>query len=168
MTWWNHWEDYGDPSVGQSVTVAGVFLLFILLVLLLSVLAAVFLGLCVYNDAQYRRNPNAGVWGVFSGLFSIVALVYLIVALTSKNQPERCLRCGNFLPPSYPGSPSPAVCPVCGQPAPFLPPEQAALYARRRRRYLILWIVMLAACFVLALVMAALVILSLSSLASAY
>ncbi len=142
---WGHTQDYSQIRVEFSF-----FAIALAAVGLLAVLAAVFLGLCVYNDAKCRRNPNAGVWGVFSGLFSIVALVYLIVALTSKNQPERCLRCGNFLPPSYPGSPSPAVCPVCGQPAPFLPPEQAALYARRRRRYLILWIVMLAVIVALA------------------
>ena len=55
MTWWNHWEDYGDPSVGQSVTVAGVFLLFILLVLLLSVLAA---ELGPWAPMQKRRQET--------------------------------------------------------------------------------------------------------------
>ena len=129
---------------------AVVYILLLLLGALLAILGAVFLGLCVYNDALSRQNPNAGMWGVLCGFFgAIVALIYLIIVTTSKNQPPRCVRCGSFLPPPVPGGPAGPVCPVCGLPAAVLPAEQMRLYAGRRRRYLILWIVMLAAAFIL-------------------
>ena len=94
-------------------------------------MGAVFLGLCVYNDALSRQNPNAGMWGVLCGFFgAIVALIYLIIVTTSKNQPPRCVRCGSFLPPPVPGGPAGPVCPVCGLPAAVLPAEQMAACRR--------------------------------------
>ena len=129
---------------------AVVYILLLLLGALLAILGAVFLGLCVYNDALSRQNPNAGMWGLLCGFFGgIAALIYLVIVTTSKNQPPRCVRCGSFLPPPVPGGPAGPVCPVCGLPAAVLPAEQMRLYAGRRRRYLILWIVMLAAAFIL-------------------
>ena len=137
-----NYEEAGTMVMANAV----VYILLLLLGALLAILGAVFLGLCVYNDALSRQNPNAGMWGVLCGFFgAIVALIYLIIVTTSKNQPPRCVRCGSFLPPPVPGGPAGPVCPVCGLPAAVLPAEQMRLYAGRRRRYLILWIVMLAA-----------------------
>ena len=121
----------GVPVFGTILVFGG------LLCSAVGILGSVFLGLCVYNDARMRRNENAAMWGVLSGVFNIAALIYLILAMTSKNQPARCLRCGTFL---YPGTPA---CPVCGQPAPVLPLEEAEAYRKRRTRYLVLWIVMM-------------------------
>ncbi len=141
-----NYEEAGTMVMANAV----VYILLLLLGALLAILGAVFLGLCVYNDALSRQNPNAGMWGVLCGFFgAIVALIYLIIVTTSKNQPPRCVRCGSFLPPPVPGGPAGPVCPVCGLPAAVLPAEQMRLYAGRRRRYLILWIVMLAAAFIL-------------------
>lgn len=151
-----HWfqgplEEHLKESYSIRLDAAGTAaILLLILAVLLAVLGAVFLGLCVYNDALSRQNPNAGMWGVLCGFFgAIVALIYLIIVTTSKNQPPRCVRCGSFLPPPVPGGPAGPVCPVCGLPAAVLPAEQMRLYAGRRRRYLILWIVMLAAAFIL-------------------
>lgn len=101
-----------------------------------GILGSVFLGLCVYNDARMRRNENAAMWGVLSGVFNIAALIYLILAMTSKNQPAAA--CVRHLPLS--GTPA---SPFAGQPAPVLPLEEAEAYRKRRTRYLVLWIVMM-------------------------
>ena len=141
-----NYEEAGTMVMANAV----VYILLLLLGALLAILGAVFLGLCVYNDALSRQNPNAGMWGLLCGFFGgIAALIYLVIVTTSKNQPPRCVRCGSFLPPPVPGGPAGPVCPVCGLPAAVLPAEQMRLYAGRRRRYLILWIVMLAAAFIL-------------------
>lgn len=56
------------PSQAETViTVIAVnvigFALATFLICAIVVAGAVFLGLCVYNDARYRQNPNAGLWG---------------------------------------------------------------------------------------------------------
>lgn len=158
-----------NPEVGTTIGITLSLILFFVLLLIAiatAVAGAVFLGLCVYNDARSRRNPNAVIWGVLSGFFEIAALIYLIITMSSKNQPPRCERCGSFLYPGYPGYSGAPVCPVCGQPVTFLPPEQAQLYARRRKRYLILWIVSMAACVVMIFVAVILFTLSMLSNAS--
>ena len=120
-----NYEEAGTMVMANAV----VYILLLLLGALLAILGAVFLGLCVYNDALSRQNPNAGMWGVLCGFFgAIVALIYLIIVTTSKNQPPRCVRCGSFLPPPVPGGPAGPVCPVCGLPAAVLPAEQMRLY----------------------------------------
>ena len=137
----------GVPNLNDDFgAIAAGMLVWVVLLLVIGVLESVFLGLCVYNDARLRQNENAALWGVLSGVFGIGALIYLIVAMSSKNQPTRCLRCGNFL---YPGMPA---CPVCGQPAPVLPLEAAETYRKRRTRYLVLWIVMIALTVILGIV----------------
>lgn len=172
------------PSQAETVIAVNVigFVLATFLICAIVVAGAVFLGLCVYNDARYRQNPNAGLWGVLSGFFSIAALIYLIVTLTTKDQPRRCVRCGNFLPSSYPGYPGypgyngyngvpgynvpgGEFCPFCGQPAPFLHPAEAELYARRRKRYLILWIGSMILAVVLAVASAVMFIMAMTPFA---
>ena len=61
------------PSQAETVIAVNVigFVLAMLLIWAIAVAGAVFLGLCVYNDARYRQNPNAGLWGVLSGFFSM-------------------------------------------------------------------------------------------------
>ena len=107
-----------------------------LLIMLFSLAGSLFLALCVYNDAKARGNDNAVMWAVLSGFFNIVALVYIIVAVSSKPKAVICPRCRNMIPPGYAG------CPVCGLPLPdrTLPPELREGYKRRRLVFLILFI----------------------------
>lgn len=107
-----------------------------LLIMLFSLAGSLFLALCVYNDAKARGNDNAVMWAVLSGFFNIVALVYIIVAVSSKPKAVICPRCRNMIPPGYAG------CPVCGLPLPdrTLPPELLEGYNRRRLVFLILFI----------------------------
>ena len=86
------------------------FLLGLLGLILLEAAAGVFLGLCVYNDACYRGDSNPVLWGVLSGFFNIVALVYIIVQLSSKNKTAFCVQCRAPIPQGY------TVCPACGMP----------------------------------------------------
>ena len=74
------------------------FLLGLLGLILLEAAAGVFLGLCVYNDACYRGDSNPVLWGVLSGFFNIVALVYIIVQLSSKNKTAFCVQCRAPIP----------------------------------------------------------------------
>ena len=64
-----------------------------LLIMLFSLAGSLFLALCVYNDAKARGNDNAVMWAVLSGFFNIVALVYIIVAVSSKPKAVICPRC---------------------------------------------------------------------------
>lgn len=130
------------PSeVGTTFTLN--LFLFPLLMLLFGLASQVFLALCVYHDARFRGNDNAALWGVLSGVFTLAALIYLIVALTSRPQPKPCYRCGNWV---YPGMPT---CPVCGLESPLaMSPEAAERYRKNRRLFLILWLVTLAAMIV--------------------
>ena len=107
-----------------------------LLIMLFSLAGSLFLALCVYNDAKARGNDNAVMWAVLSGFFNIVALVYIIVAVSSKPKAVICPRCRNMIPPGY------ACCPVCGLPLPdrTRPPELLEGYKRRRLVFLILFI----------------------------
>ena len=107
-----------------------------LLIMLFSLAGSLFLALCVYNDAKARGNDNAVMWAVLSGFFNIVALVHIIVAVSSKPKAVICPRCRNMIPPGYAG------CPVCGLPLPdrTLPPELLEGYKRRRLVFLILFI----------------------------
>lgn len=107
-----------------------------LLIMLFSLAGSLFLALCVYNDAKARGNDNAVMWAVLSGFFNIVALVYIIVAVSSKPKAVICPRCRNMIPPGYAG------CPVCGLSLPdrTLPPELLEGYKRRRLVFLILFI----------------------------
>lgn len=109
---------------------------------LLGLVASVFLALCVYNDAKVRGNGNAVMWAVLSGLFNIVALIYIIVQAASKPKPVYCMRCGNIVPQGY------GFCPVCNTVAPaadILPPEEMAKKKKMRLIFLILFIVVFAA-----------------------
>lgn len=107
-----------------------------LLITLFSLAGSVFLALCVYNDAKIRGNDNAVMWAVLSGFFNIVALIYIIVAVSSKSKPVACMRCHNLIPPGYVG------CPVCGLPLANRtpPPEMLDGYKNRRTVFLILFI----------------------------
>lgn len=114
------------------------FLLEWVFILLLDVATAVFLGLCVYYDGKSRQDDAAVMWGVLSGLFGIVALIYLIVRASSKRKHPVCPRCGYILPEGYNS------CPYCGMFFPYLTTltqEMRALFCRRRRLFLILFIV---------------------------
>lgn len=77
------------------------FLFGLMALILLEAAAGVFLGLCVYNDARYRGDSNPALWGVLSGFFNIVALVYILVQLTSKNKVAFCVRCRTPIPQGY-------------------------------------------------------------------
>ena len=116
------------------------FLVFMVLLMLLSAAAAVFLGLSVYNDARYRCNGNAVMWGVLSGFFGIAAIVYLCVRSSEKF--VTCLQCRQTYPSDFPA------CPTCGLPSPNLyrlgTPEQREKWKKRRILFLILFIVTIA------------------------
>ena len=123
------------------------FLLGLLGLILLEAAAGVFLGLCVYNDACYRGDSNPVLWGVLSGFFNIVALVYIIVQLSSKNKTAFCVQCRAPIPQGY------TVCPACGMPL-FLrgksvSAERMEGFRRRRKLFLILFIVFFAVALIL-------------------
>ena len=92
------------------------------------------LAFCVYNDALYRRVDNPVMWAVLSGFFNIVALIYIIIQVSKKQQPMRCMQCGDFLAP---GSQH---CQRCGRSLMVLSSEEMAGYNKRRRLFLWLWI----------------------------
>lgn len=123
-------EQYVFEVISQSIVPA-------LLMLLLSLAGSLFLALCVYNDAKARGNNSAVMWAVLSGFFNIIALVYIIVAVSSKPKAVICPRCNNWIPAGYAG------CPVCGLPPTnqTMPPELLEGYKRRRILFLILFIV---------------------------
>lgn len=124
------------------------FIIPILLVSILGMAGNVFLGLAVYNDAQYHQNDYAMLWGVLSGFFPICALIYVIVKASTKPKAVLCLRCGCQVPRGYPA------CPRCGQPMalPPLAPEIADNYRKRRRLFLTLWIVSMAVVILVSIV----------------
>jgi uncharacterized BrkB/YihY/UPF0761 family membrane protein len=116
------------------------FLLYVLLLSVVSIASVVFLGLSVYNDARVRCNSNAVMWGVLSTFFWIAAIIYLCVRSSQKF--VTCLQCRQVYPANFPA------CPTCGLPSPnaYLmgTPEQQERWKKRRRLFLILFIVALA------------------------
>lgn len=125
------------------------FLLYVLLLSVISIASAVFLGLSVYNDARARCNSNAVMWGVLSGFFSIAAIVYLCVRSSQKF--VTCLQCRQVYPSDFPA------CPTCGLPSPnaYLmgTPEQQEGWKKRRRLFLVLFIVALALTIIASIVL---------------
>ena len=123
----------------QSMDTIVRFLFGLMGLILLEAAAGVFLGLCVYNDACYRGDSNPVLWGVLSGFFNIVALVYILVQLTSKNKVAFCVRCRTPIPQGY------TACPACGMPMVLrgqpVSLEQMEGFRRRRKLFLILFIV---------------------------
>ncbi|MCI8553754.1 MAG: hypothetical protein HFJ80_02255 [Clostridiales bacterium] len=121
-----------DVLIMQMVTAMFVWLF---LIMLAGLASSVMLGLCVYNDARYRGDTNAVLWGVLSGFFNIAALVYLIVKLASKRF-LYCSQCGQPLSCAEP------VCQCCGAVSPevhrFSPPEQRE--KQKRSRLVFLWL----------------------------
>lgn len=113
-----------------------------MVVTLVQAAGGVFLGLCIYNDARLRRDPNPKMWAVLSGFLPVVGLIYVIVRnITHYQVPAFCIRCGTSLAGGY------LVCPRCGMPAEApssWPAEQEARLRKRRRLYLILFIVLYA------------------------
>ena len=90
----------------------------------------------VYNG--YAKEYD-GMWGVLSGFFNIVAIIYIIVQAVSKPKPVLCPRCGTFVPVGY------TFCPVCALPVMgrIMPtPEEAAAYRKKRTVFLVLFIVL--------------------------
>ncbi len=116
------------------------FVIYILLICLISTASAVFLGLSVYNDARYRCNGNAVMWGLLSGFFGIAAIIYLCIRSSEKYL--TCLRCRQTYPSDSP------CCPVCGLPSPNVSrigtPQQMKQWKKRRKLFLILFIVSIA------------------------
>ena len=133
---------------GVTSSMVGV-IIFSALISLVSLAGSFFLAFCVYYDALRHRDNNAVLWGVLSGFFNIVALVYIIVKNSKQNQPKRCVRCGNFLPL---GS---VFCACCGLPHAQepLPPELDERYAKRSRLHLILWIISIVLTIILACIL---------------
>lgn len=124
----------------------GSMMLFMVFIYLIGISSSVFLAFAVYYDARIRSDSNAVLWAVLSGFFNIVALVYLIVKLSSKPKPVCCIRCRNYIPPGY------AVCPYCGTPlvGAMMPPspEEVQKYKKRRLVFFILFIVLFAGVFI--------------------
>ena len=87
--------------------------LWLLPALLLVLAAMAFLGLCVYNDARSRRNPNAALWGVLSGFFAVAAIPYAVSVFSSRTRMKES--------------------------ADHVPDSRAA-YRRRRTLFLALWV----------------------------
>lgn len=127
--------DVIDPVVSQLIMWGPILLM------LISAASAVFLGLCIYNDARTRCDGNAVMWGVLSGFFWIAALVYLCMRSSAKS--VACPRCRQVYPVDCPA------CPACGLPSPGArligTPEQRERWKKRRKRYLILYIAMVLA-----------------------
>lgn len=86
--------------------------LWLLPALLLVLAAMAFLGLCVYNDARSRRNPNAALWGVLSGFLAVAAIPYAVSVFSSRTRMKES--------------------------ADHVPDGRAA-YCRRRTLFLVLW-----------------------------
>lgn len=111
-----------------------IFLLIWLCLILLMISSQVFLALCIYNDAKYRLDHNAGLWAALSGFNFITAIVYLILRAGSKNKPRRCSFCGAFMAPEG------IYCPWCGRMRYLNTPEDTEKYDRKRKLFLGLWI----------------------------
>ena len=123
--------DYYDPI---GVNFAIYILLFALFLFLIEIASGVFLGLCVYNDAQYKGVKNPSMWGLLSGFLGwIPAVIYL--AMRSQQSAKRCERC---FAPLLPGA---AACAACGLPVYSSAPEQSETFHKRSKTFLILWIV---------------------------
>ncbi len=123
----------------------------IIILLLIAVGSGVLLGLCVYNDAMYRRSENAVMWAVLSGFFQPAALIYLILHLVEIHKPLRCIQCGEFLVPES------RFCMRCGKQL-FIPtPEQIQMYDKRRRLFLWLWIASIALVIIIPIIAAILI-----------
>ena len=114
------------------------FILGTIFISLLGIGSNLLLAFCVYYDAMYRRSENAVLWAVLSGFFNIAALVYIIVQVTKKPQPMRCMQCGEFLVPQS------QFCQRCGRPLYVPSQEQLAVYDKRRRLFLWLFIASMA------------------------
>ncbi|MDD2361731.1 MAG: zinc ribbon domain-containing protein [Oscillospiraceae bacterium] len=124
----------------------------IVFIALMAMGSSLFLGFCIYYDALYRRVENAALWAVLSGLFHILALVYLIVYVTKSPQPMRCMQCGDFLVPTS------RFCQRCGRPLNEPSSEQLGMYNSRRRLFFWLWIASIALVIILAALLFALII----------
>lgn len=109
---------------------------------LMQIGSCILLALCVYSDALYRRVDNAMMWAVLSGFFNIAALIYIIIQVSKKSQPMRCMQCGEFLAPNS------LFCQRCGRPLDVPSPEEMNKYDKRRKLFLWLWIGSLVFAFV--------------------
>ncbi|MGN0172447.1 MAG: hypothetical protein ACI39E_06660 [Acutalibacteraceae bacterium] len=131
-------------------TLLSEMLLLYIPMLVAEIALAVILGFCVYYHARSLGNRKAAMWGILSGLFSLAALVYLIVQIASKPKPLYCARCG------CPVTASDACCPQCGAPlcptADAIDGETVVRLKRRSRILLIVWIVLYVAMLILSFV----------------
>lgn len=72
-----------------------------------EIIANIFFGMAVYQDAKSRHIENAAVWGVMCGFFAwIPAVVYLYRIRDEKR--TRCTVCGKWERDGY------VICPQCG------------------------------------------------------
>ncbi len=137
---------------GMGLGIAGAIWIGIVFVALIGMASSLFLGFCIYYDALYRRVENAVMWAVLSGLFNILALVYLIVYVTKSPQPLRCFQCGDFLLPNS------RFCQRCGRPINSPSLEQLEVYSKKRKLFFWIWISSLALVVVLSTLFVALII----------
>ena len=108
-------------------------IIFSLLLSLVGIASSVFLGLCVYSDARFKNVKNPAMWGLLSGFLGwIPAIIYLVIR--SQQSPKPCQRCFDLLPPGA------VFCNICGTPVYQPGPEELAVFDKRRKRFLILWI----------------------------
>lgn len=130
-------RENGAPSGKGRRARVRIVLLAVLAFFFMAVLiigSRILLGFCVYYDARYRKNENAVLWGLLSGLFNIAALVYIIVQISSRPQGVFCSRCGAAIAPGG------RFCPRCGRMLHPAAPEQTEGYNRKRKLFLGLWI----------------------------
>lgn len=123
----------------MEIAIVMLVLIGILIFIAGIILAQVFLGLAVYNHAKSLKMDNATMWGVLSGLFSIVAIVYLVISSSEKNK-KNCPNCGFRMEAYIP------TCPVCRVDTPFVNPNaqpEVVMLKRKSKNFLIAYVISL-------------------------
>jgi DNA-directed RNA polymerase subunit RPC12/RpoP len=146
--------DTVNRSVRLQMVVAW-YLLLIIPVILIGISSNLFLGFCVYYDAKYRRNENAVIWGVLSGLFMLTALVYIIITkvVEKPQQGYWCAQCGERVLPNS------AYCSRCGRLL-KAPTEYLEAFDKRRKLFFTLWIISIVAVTILVIISVAFIMLN--------
>ena len=123
-------------------------LLFGLIIMTVSILASVFLGLCVYNDALSNSRTDGVMWGLLCGFLGFIPAIIYLVIRKNNSAMTPCPGCG------YPSVSQMCNCPNCGAQKPLWPPVNAYTEEKKKKskNFLITTIVMWAASIVIGIV----------------
>lgn len=149
----NHYSSsYDELALGAAIAI----IIVAVFIFIAAILAQVFLGLAVYNDAKAKGNSNPGMWGVLTGIFGwIPAVIYLCTRNSAAQRIIQCTYCGFTIPANAPG------CPNCNNANPFAQqffgPEVKAC-KKRGKGFLIAAICMYAALILLVITIVVIVV----------